>query len=95
MFDESRIKYLPNKFNYVEIKPSECFSWGGMCICNGCNKQILDDNLYLVYILGDVYCKECFDSWKKAESKLSQEDLAFDLKLQKENSLDFYKNYLN
>lgn len=94
MKTEDRVKYLSNGFNYVEITPSECFSWGGMCICNGCNKQVLDDNLYLVYVLGDTYCKECFYSWEKGAGKLSKEDLLSDLEQQKKYSLDFYKYYL-
>ena len=95
MFDESRIQYTKYGYNYVEITPSECFAWGGMCICNFCNKYDPVGPLYLIWALGDVYCKECFDEWKEREITYSKEELNQDLLKQKEESLDFYKYHLD
>ena len=91
---EDRIKYTPRGFSYVEITPSECLSWGGMCVCNGCNGQFLDKNLYLIWALGDVYCKDCFEDFLKDEQNLSQEDVDSDLKYQKEEDLEYYRAHL-
>ena len=94
MRTEDRIKYTPKGYSYIEITPSECLSWGGMCVCNGCNGQFLNENLYLVWGLSDVYCKKCFEDFIKRESEILQEDLESDLKLQKECHLDYYRAHL-
>ena len=93
-FNENRIKKTNRGFNYVEVTPSEVINWGGFCICNFCNRQILFDNLYLVYVLHDVYCKDCFNDWLDRQENYSEEDVLYDLEQQNNFSFDYYKNYL-
>ena len=61
MFDKSRIKYTPTGFSYVEVTFNECLAWGGLGICDMCNKQEDEGPLYLVWVLHDVFCKDCFE----------------------------------
>lgn len=97
MSDDSilkRIKYTKEGFSYVEVTPLECINWGGFCICNSCGDVNFLKNNYLVFVLGDLYCEKCFNEWKNRDKKLSQYDIDFDLKLQKENHIEFYKAHL-
>lgn len=90
----NKIKYTDRGFNYVEVSPYENLSWGGCCICNSCGGQFVFDNMYLVFVLGDTYCKKCFNEWLVRARKYSQEDVDYDLKIQREKSFKWYKYYL-
>lgn len=92
---EDRIKYTPRGFSYIEVTPQEIFRWGGICICNNCGNQILDDNMNLCYVLTDTYCKSCWEDILKRQEKFSQEDVDYDLALQESNSLDWYRYHLD
>ena len=94
-FDTSRIKTTNRGFNYVEVTPREVFAWGGMCICNGCNNQFLEDNMYLSFVLADTYCKDCWEDILKRQEKYSDEDVQYDLKLQNESSENCYRYHLD
>lgn len=94
-FDEKRIQVDETGYNFVEVYPEEIFNWGGMCICNGCNEQFLEENMYLCFAATDTYCKECFNNMRKRWKNMSKEDIAFDLKLQDETALDWYKYHLD
>ena len=87
---EDRIKYTRQGYDYIEVTPLEVLKWGGMCICNGCGKQKLYENLNLVWVLGDCYCKSCFKEWEEKANKYEE-----DLIKQKERSIDWYKYHLN
>lgn len=88
-----RIKETKEGFNYIEVTPKECLDWGGLCICNSCGEPNIFENSYLVFVLGDLYCKKCFNVWSNRKKKLSQADIDYDLKLQKDCSLEFYKSH--
>ena len=90
---EDRIEYTQNGTNYIKVTPGECFGWGGLCICNGCNKQVTDKSLNLCFLLGDCYCDDCLKDMTD-HNGLTPEDLESDLKYQADYSLDWYKNYL-
>lgn len=95
-FNISRIAVdKPTGYNYVRVTPREVMNWGGWCICNGCNRQFLDEDLYLCFALTDCYCEECFNRIRKSWKKLSKEDIEYDLKIQDEQSLDWYKYHLD
>ena len=92
---ESRIITDETGYNYVKVKPEEVFKWGGYCICNSCNNQILDEDLNLVWACSDTYCNECFEDMRKRWKTYSKEDIEYDLALQKENALDWYRYHLD
>ena len=90
----SKIEYTDRGFNYVEVTPIQNVSWGGYCICNGCNGEFIHENMYLVFVLGDVYCKNCFNEWLERSKKYKQSDVDEDLRYQKEHSFQWYKYHL-
>lgn len=92
---EDRIKYTPKGFSYIEVTPREIFAWGGMCICNGCNEQITKDTMNLSFVLCDTYCKDCWQEILKRQEELSQEDTDYDLAIQNEQHLQWYKFHLD
>ena len=92
---EDRIKYTPQGFSYVEVSPIEVVSWGGECICNGCDRAILDDNMYLSFILTDTYCKDCWEDILKRQRRMPKEDRAHDLKIQIDQHLNWYRYHLD
>ena len=94
-FDESRIVVHPTGYNYVRVTPTEVMNWGGLCICNHCNEVFTNQDMNLCWSLTDTYCDKCFkriaDSWYN----LPKEDIAQDLVLQKQMSLEWYKYHLD
>lgn len=84
-----KIKYTPQGFSYIDITIFDCLSWGGLGICDGCGKP--HKELKLIYVLHDTYCNKCFDTWLKRSAKYSKEDIEYDLKIQKENHIKWYK----
>lgn len=94
-FDESRIETHPTGYNYVRVLPFEVFNWGGMCICNSCNKQVTNHKMNLCWSLTDTYCDECFERIQESWYNLPKEDIAQDLVLQEQMSLDWYKYHLD
>ena len=95
VFDEKRIKVLDGGVNYVEVTPEEVLNWGGYCVCNGCNGQFLNKNMYLIYLLSDTYCEDCFKERIEMLNNMSHEDMDSDLELQNSDSLDWYKYHLD
>ena len=91
---EKRIKETKVGYNYVIVTPQEILNWGGMCICDGCNKPFLTENMYLVWALTDTYCKSCFEKWKRRSLKYSKKDVNYDLSLQLGLSLRWYEYHL-
>ena len=95
-FDESRIITDEGTgYNYVVVTPIEVVKWGGYCSCNSCYGQFLKENMNLCFAAGDVYCNKCFDRMKKHWKNFSKEDIEYDIKLQDEMSLDWYKYHLD
>lgn len=92
---EDRVKYTERGFSYVEVTPQENMSWGGMCVCNSCNEQFTEENMYLSFVLADTYCKKCWENILKRQKTYSQEDVDYDLALQNRNHLDWYKYHLD
>lgn len=90
----NKIEYTERGFDFVKVSPLDIINWGGFCVCNGCNGQFLEEDMYLVYVLGDCYCKKCFDEWVERSKSYSQEDVEEDLRFQKEHSFQWYKYHL-
>ena len=80
-----KLNYTKQGYSYIKCIKEDCFNWGGMAICDDCNNAILDE-VYLVFVLGRAFCKNCFEEWQK-ESKRYEEDLY----LQKQNHIAWYK----
>lgn len=91
---EDRLEYTPRGFSYIKVTPHEIFSWGGLCICNGCGKRKMED-MNLCFVLLDVYCDKCWKEILERQQGFSQEDVDYDLALQKEQSLDWYRFHLD
>ena len=90
-----RIKYTDRGFSYVEVTPQEVIDWGGYCICDHCNGQFENENMYLSFVLADTFCKDCWEHILERQKHSSQEDVDHDLAIQKENSLDWYRYHLD
>ena len=82
---KKEIKYTNKGYSYVECTREDCFLWGGMCVCDDCSHKI-EDTVYLIFVLGRAYCKNCFEDWLK-HSKGYKEDL----QLQSERHIAYYK----
>ena len=54
----NKIEYTERGFDFVKVSPLDIINWGGFCVCNGCNGQFLEEDMYLVYVLGDCYCEK-------------------------------------
>ena len=35
---KEKIKYTPQGYSYVDVSLKDCLKWGGLGICDGCNK---------------------------------------------------------
>lgn len=88
------IKYTPQGFSYVDITIDDCLKWGGLGICNGCNKGPFSE-MKLVWALNDTYCEKCFNEWLERAKKYTKEDIEEDLYLQKDNHLKWYQWHLD
>lgn len=87
-----KIKYTPQGFSYVDVNLLEIINWGGLGICNRCGKGPFLE-MKLVYVLTDTYCEECFRECLKNFAQMSKEDIEYDLKIQKEYDVKWYKAY--
>ena len=81
----NKIEYTERGFNFVKVTPIQNVSWGGYCVCNGCNGQFINEDMYLVFVLGACYCERCFKKWLERSKKYRQEDMNEDLRYQKEH----------
>lgn len=84
---EAKLNYTPQGYSYIKCTPEDCYNWGGKCICDDCNEK-MNEEVYLIFILGRAYCKKCFDEWVNRSKKYSE-----DLKLQEERQVEFYNAY--
>lgn len=87
------IKHTPQGFSYVDVTLHEVINWGGYGICNSCGKGPFK-KLKLVYVLTDTYCEDCFNDFLERSKHMSKEDIEYDLNLQKDNDIRWYKAHL-
>ena len=85
-----KIKYTPQGFSYVDVNLLEIINWGGIGICNGCGRGPFLE-MKLVYVLTDTYCDKCFRECLKNFAQMPKEDIEYDLKIQKEYDVKWYK----
>lgn len=88
------IKYTPQGFSYVDVTIDECLKWGGLGICDCCNKGAFKE-LKLIWILHDTYCEKCFNEWLERAKKYTKKDIEEDLYLQESNHLKWYQWHLD
>lgn len=88
---QERIKYI-GEMSYVEVNTHEIYSWGGICKCDYCNRDILDKG-YLIFLLNSCICEKCFSDIVRRyrDTKLSYDDKVMQSCIHN----DYYKNYLN
>lgn len=84
----NKIEYTERGFDFVKVSPLDIINWGGFCVCNGCNGQFLEEDMYLVYVLGDCYCGQ---PYCKGYRCLDLDDLLRENQELKEK-LDKYEN---
>lgn len=71
------IKYeLPIGYVAYKISSEECFSFGGLSICDDCG-TFCSEGGYLVPVLNHFMCSECFFDWL-SRAKFYSEDLDFE-----------------
>ena len=66
-----KLNYTDKGYSYIKCTKEDCFNWGGMAICDDCNKPIMED-VYLVFVLGRAYCKKCFEAWGKIQKDMKK-----------------------
>lgn len=69
----AKLNYTKQGYSYVKCTKEDCLNWGGMAICDNCS-ELMEDEIYLIFILGRALCKKCFDEWLE-HSKTYEEDL--------------------
>lgn len=78
--------YTDKGYSYVKCTKEDCLNWGGLAICDNCNKNFEEG--YLVYVLNSALCPECFEDWIKRSVQYEE-----DLRLQKRNHINYYKSH--
>ncbi len=84
---KAELNYTKQGYSYIKCTAEDCYNWGGACICDDCNIKMNDD-IYLIFILGRALCKKCFDEWSRRGKKYAE-----DIKLQNEKHIGFYNAY--
>lgn len=69
-----------------KVTDTECYSWGGLSICDDCGKFV--SNGFLVPVLNHFMCIDCFNQWRSS-SKFYPEDLPFERK-----NITYYESIL-
>lgn len=80
-----KLEYTNKGYSYIKCTKEDCFSWGGMAICDSCG-EFMNQDVYLIFILGQAFCPKCFKEWLE-HSKRYEEDLY----LQKQNQERWYQ----
>lgn len=83
--ESKKICYTRQGYSYVKCNENDCYNWGGASICDRCNSK-MHGEVYLVYVLGMAYCRNCFEEWQE-RSKRYEDDII----LQTNNHLRWYK----
>ena len=79
------LEYTKQGYSYIKCNTEDCFNWGGMAICDSCGER-MEDDVYLIFILGRAYCPKCFKEWTERANRYED-----DLQLQKECHERWYK----
>lgn len=87
-----KIKYTSQGFSYVDVYLEEILNWGGYGVCTSCNK-VLCHEMKLIYVLHDTMCLRCFNEWRERIKKMRKEDIEYDLNIQKQYHIDWYKEH--
>ena len=82
-----KVFYTKQGYSYVKCTKEESFSWGGAAICDSCG-SVMNDDIYLIYILASAYCPKCFEKW--SNNATEYED---DIRLQNQMQNRWYKSY--
>lgn len=82
---QAKLNYTKQGYSYIKCTKEDCFNWGGAAICDNCD-ELMEEEIYLIFILGRALCKNCFEEW--AENTTRYEE---DLQLQNQNHLKWYK----
>lgn len=80
-----KLNYTRQGYSYLNCTPKDCYEWGGAAICDSCGKN-MTENVYLIYILGQAFCPDCFEDWANNATRYTE-----DLKLQEQNQERWYK----
>ncbi len=82
---EKQLQYTKQGYSYIKCNKQDCINWGGLGICDSCGK-IMNESIYLIFILNQAFCKKCFNDWIDRASRYEE-----DIELQKENHIKWYK----
>ena len=78
------LNYTKEGYSYIKCTKNDCFEWGGAAICDSCGEQMQND-VYLIFILGQAFCPDCFMEWKERSHRYEE-----DIKLQNARHLYWY-----
>lgn len=82
-----KLNYTKQGYSYIKCTKKDCYDWGGASICDDCN-ELMEEEVYLIFILGRALCKKCFEEWMENSKKYEE-----DLQLQKLRHVSWYKAY--
>lgn len=51
------------KMNRLEAVCDCNFGIDNVLICDDCNKECFDEELYYIAVLNMIFCKKCFEDW--------------------------------
>lgn len=80
-----KLNYTKQGYSYITCTKEDCFNWGGAAICDYCGKS-MENDVYLIFVLGQAYCPRCFNEWVKRSHRYEE-----DIQLQNERHLLWYK----
>lgn len=75
-------------YNYVPVTKKQCIDWGGLAVCDNCNKTFKSG--VLVFVLYDCLCCICFEEWRSRASIYPE-----DLQMQKLCSEEWYRRHFD
>lgn len=84
---KAKLNYTKQGYSYIKCTKEDCFNWGGMAICDNCNK-LMKEEIFLIFVLGRALCRKCFDEWTDNATRYEE-----DLQLQNQSHLKWYKAY--
>jgi len=71
----------PKGFKVIKTTATECLKWGGMAVCDHCNKEVsYDSSGYFIAVLNHWVCPECYDKWLE-KAILHKDDKPYESKI--------------
>jgi len=66
-----KVKITSKGFKILDVTAVHCLAWGGLGICDSCNKGVTEGKY--IAVLNSYYCQKCFDDWHKYATNHSED----------------------